>query len=293
MASTNKVATVIVTYNRIKMLEECIRAVRLQTIPCDILVINNASTDGTTDFINLQKDVQHILMSANTGGAGGFHEGMRQAVIQGYEYVWVMDDDCIPRPNALEELLKAHQIIQGQEGWLSSRCLWTDGTLCPMNIQKKTPYKNIGTFDQSMISAQIASFVSLFLPSKIIQEVGLPFKEFVIWTDDWEFTRRISMKYPCYVIRDSVVVHAMEGLTTSCIATDKEERLSRYQYCYRNEVVLYRREGIKGYCWLICKYIWHTIMTIRHGNIKRVPIIWKGFIKGTQFYPSIKYPNER
>ena len=49
---------------------------------------------------------------ANIGGAGGFNLGMRWAVEVGYEYVWVMDDDCITLKNTLQELLKAETLVR-------------------------------------------------------------------------------------------------------------------------------------------------------------------------------------
>lgn len=71
---------------------------------------------------------------------GGFHTGMDLAMKAGYEWLWIMDDDSIPNENALERLLDADHELAGAYGWLSSRALWKDGTLCRMNIQRSTPY---------------------------------------------------------------------------------------------------------------------------------------------------------
>ena len=44
-----RIAAVVVTYNRLPLLQKCIASLRGQTVDCDILVVDNASTDGTAD----------------------------------------------------------------------------------------------------------------------------------------------------------------------------------------------------------------------------------------------------
>lgn len=73
---------------------------------------------------------------SNLGGAGGFHYGMRWAVEANYDYLWVMDDDCFPKTDALEKLLSADSLLKGVYGWMSSVALWTDGRECRMNRPK-------------------------------------------------------------------------------------------------------------------------------------------------------------
>jgi len=285
----DRVAAVVVTYNRLPMLQKCIEKLVGQTEPCDILVVNNASTDGTAEWLAEYEAKNSCLHARNTGanlgGAGGFNYGMRWAVEAGYGCLWLMDDDCLPEPDALEKLLEADVLLGGEYGWLSSVALWTDGSVCNMNLQRKTPYRDIDGFVSPLTPSVMASFVSLFLRSETVAEFGLPIKEFFIWSDDWEYTRRISLKKPCYVAADSRVIHAMKSNTVVNIATDAPERLERYRYFYRNDVYLYRREGLRGWLWLIAKDCWHSAHVIRKGRLKRLPIIWKGFASGIAFSP--------
>lgn len=128
----SNVAAVVVTFNRIALVMKCLSALQTQTIPCDILLVDNASTDGKAQEVHklLGEQVQYRNTGTNLGGAGGFHYGMCWAIEAGYDYVWVMDDDCAPQPNALKELL------DGRYGFLCSAVLWTDGNACMMNRQK-------------------------------------------------------------------------------------------------------------------------------------------------------------
>ena len=283
---------VVVTYNRLELLKQNIECLRGQTVQPDILLIDNASTDGTAEWAKAQSDILYMNPGENLGGAGGFSYGMKKAAEAGYTYIWIMDDDCLPKEGALEALLRADRKLQGKYGWLSSVTLWTDGKLCPMNVQRATPYKEAVIKQTSYTEVEMASFVSLFLKRETIVQYGLPIKEFFIWTDDWEFTRRISRQEKCYVVNDSVVVHAMKNKTVVNVATDAEDRLGRYDYFYRNDVVLYRREGFKGWLWVVTKDLYHSLLVIKSGKWRRLGIIWKGFCRGILFSPDIEMEGE-
>ena len=136
----------------------------------------------------------------------------------------------------------------------------------------------------------MASFVSLFVPGSVVQEYGVPIAEFFIWSDDWEYTRRISRALPCYTVPASRVVHAMQNTAPCNIALDVPARWERYRYFYRNDVYLYRREGPAGWLWLLCKDLWHSAQgLVRPGARKayRLGIIWGGFAAGVRFAPPV------
>lgn len=295
-----KVAAVVVTYNRKKLLLENIECLLAQSYSdLEILVIDNGSTDGTEEALSCYiRDNQIIYHNTreNLGGAGGFHRGIKLACELGYEFVWVMDDDCMPTENALEEFVKADSELNGQYGFLSSKVLWTDGNVCQMNLQRRTITKNVTDFSQKRIPVVMASFVSLFFKSSIVYELGLPIKEFFIWTDDWEFTRRISRKFSCYVVTDSVVIHKSAQNIGAKIENDSLERLSRYRYLYRNDVYLYRREGIKGFFYELTRINLHMLRILfkaKNKRFKRIGMVIKGTREGRKFKPQIEYPERK
>lgn len=290
---TGKIAAVVVTYNRKELLCRCLQALHAQNQPeLDVLVFDNASTDGTEAAVR-QLALPQIFYhntGRNLGGAGGFSYGIQTAVRAGYEYLWIMDDDTLPEPGALEALLRADASLKGEYGWLSSRALTPEGADQPMNRQRKTPYLDIDGYEQPRVPSVMASFVSLFVRSRTVQRVGLPIAEFFIWSDDWEYTRRISRLLPCFTVSDSRVAHAMQNSTVVNIAADVPARWDRYRYFYRNDVYLYRREGLIGWLWILAKFSWHSaqVLISKSGRRKeRLAIIWKGFAAGVRFNPPI------
>ena len=291
----SNVAAVVVTYNRLELLRQCVDALRAQTTACDILIVDNASTDGTVNWLTSQPDLNYRNTSSNLGGAGGFHFGMRWAVEAGYDYVWVMDDDTLPKPDALQKLLEADRILGGNYGWLSSVALWTDGSECKMNRQKlkKSFYEYSPLMKYGLVQAEQATFVSLFLRSETIRQFGLPIKEYYIWGDDIEFTRRIAVRgeLPCFIAGQSQVVHAAKSNVGSDVARDDVERIGRYFYAFRNEACLYRQEGIKGRAYCFAKRCRDFLRIMWFGKSKwpRFGILFKGIWAGFFFRPSIEY----
>jgi len=134
------VCAVVVTYNRKKLLLECLEALLKQSRSLNaIYIIDNASTDGTPEALlgckyipklspsnieepweifceinnlqdfetdsNLSVMIYYVRMPVNVGGAGGFCEGVKRSYEKGYDWMWLMDDDGIPSEDCLNKLL--------------------------------------------------------------------------------------------------------------------------------------------------------------------------------------------
>lgn len=208
------IAALIVTFNRRELLEECIAAVEAQTHPVDhVLIVDNASTDGTQELVRTEyARHQFIALAENEGGAGGFHEGMKAGLEGGYEWLWVMDDDTIPQPDALEKLVERIGNVNGlpEPSILASRVVWTDGNVHPMN----PPGPNLHDIDhfvratgEGLIPLRSSTFPSMLVRTDAIRRHRLPQKHFFLWSDDIEFTLGILRDEAGYMVPASVAVH--------------------------------------------------------------------------------------
>lgn len=293
-----KVAGIVVTYNRKTLLLENIEALLNQTRKdlLTIVIIDNNSTDGTKEALEpYVKDnrIVYVNTEKNLGGAGGFHYGIRYAAEHDFDYIWVMDDDCIPTKNALEAFLDASRKLDGEYGFLASKVLWKNRDICKMNVQRVSLWRNVHDWTTPLVPVIMSSFVSLFVPTKIVREYGLPIKEFFIWTDDWEFTRRISRNLPCYLVNNSIVIHKSKNNFGANIATEEADRLDRYNYLYRNDVCLYRREGLEGFLYESLRIGLHTMKVLKDARNKkrdRLKKIYCATYKGLSFHPTIEFP---
>ena len=293
----NKVAAVVVTYNRKELLKECIEALKASTCSVDVIIVDNNSTDGTKEYIAdlIGKDVIYKRLKKNLGGAGGFSAGMKYAVKKGYEYVWIMDDDTIVKKDTLEVLLKAKDEISDDFGFISSSVKWIDGSDCKMNRQ--TYKEQISDYEKSYVMKGIypvkaATFVSLLFSSDAIKQIGLPLKEYFIWGDDKEYTLRMSNEFACYNVVDSQVVHKMNNNEGSNITKDNIGRIDRYYYAYRNDFATARSQGIKDLLIYMAGFMLNAVRIILFApsnKSKRLGIMLKGLKDGIAFRPRVRY----
>ena len=295
----NKVAAIVVTYNRLDLLKKNIEALNKVQSDCmfDVLIVDNASTDGTKEYIRTleQENIKYYNTGKNIGGAGGFNFGIKKAAEQGYKWIWLMDDDTIPVADSLQKLLDVDKQLQGQYGFLSSRVLWKDGTQCLMNCpQFKHKKINQDKLENALTPISQASFVSMFIRTETVLEVGLPIKEFFIWGDDVEYTRRISLRYEkkSYMVKASKVYHLMKINRGSNIAIDEAGRISRYRYAFRNEFYTYKQEGFGGVMYYLAKCafnIGRVLFIASSDKLKRCNVIINAMCEGESFNPPIEY----
>ena len=281
------------TYNRLPLLKECIQAVLGQTWNSfDILVIDNHSTDGTREYLQTLEgkgDISFLRLEQNTGGSGGFHIGIREALRQGYSHIWLMDDDTVPDIHAAERLLSADRLL-GEYGFLVSLPVWKDGSLCKMNLPLPGQFRREKgrILQEGLLPVRKATFVSMLLKADIVREVGLPIKEFFIWGDDQDYTERISKKYKCYLVLSSVVQHKTKNNLGSDISTDSPERIERYFYAYRNELYIAKRNGILSLGFYFVRAFYSLIKILLFSKEKkwtRVLWLFRGMIAGFFFVP--------
>lgn len=296
----NNILAVVVTYNRRTLLEECINALLQQSMKrFDILIVDNASTDDTSNlccrYVQEYDNIIYENTGKNIGGAGGFHFGMRYGVEKGYNFFWVMDDDTIAECVALEELWKAHERLNGEYGFLSSAALWSDRTLCKMNtpgMNDSFDYEEYCKIKDGLIRIERATFVSLFVKRETVEKIGLPIKDFFIWCDDIEFTNRISKQYKSYFVVRSQVLHKMKKNVGSDISTDDVERVPRYYYEYRNFSYIAKQNGMLWKLYQLYRFGHNLVNITKYSKNKRMlryKIVFKGYFSGLLFNPEVEY----
>lgn len=293
----NEVCAVVVTYNRREHVRKCITGILNQReVCCDLIVLDNGSTDGTEEMIRTEfSDCKLIYqnLGENIGCAAAQAKGIKKATLDGYRYIWLMDDDVYPHEDTLCELMKANKELEGEWGILSSVAYWLDGSICEANRQKKTLFRFMDNMDYTkrFVKVCMVSAASMFINVEAVKKVGVPISEYYIYTDDYEFSSRIGREYPLYVVTGSKVTHAMKNNMKVNIVKDTEERLDRYRYLYRNDVHCYKKFGMKGYLYLITKFVYTFCLVLfkeKSKKIEKLRILIKGYRDGMHFNPKIE-----
>lgn len=188
-----KVAAGIVTYNRLDLLKQVLAAVKKQTRQPDVIyVINNSSTDGTGEWLAEQDGIIAITQD-NVGSSGGQFTSMRTAFYNYYEWIWVMDDDVVPAPDALEKLLETadeQTVVSPMRFTLENKPYLNDTIEFNLTNPFKSFWKEIvseKTLQSKIFKATGITFEGPLFHRKLVEKIGLPKFDFFIYGDDSEY----------------------------------------------------------------------------------------------------------
>jgi GT2 family glycosyltransferase len=213
-----KIATIIVTFNRLDMLKDTIESLRNQTKKIDkIIVVNNSSSDGTEEWLNLQSDLL-VLKQDNLGSSGGQYTGWKTAYELGYEWLWVMDDDVLPELDCLEKIwdYKSENIIVAPLRYTPLGLPFVESDIKKANLSN--PFKSI--WKEMLISEDLKNekiqcdgitFEGPLLHYSVIDKIGLPQKNFFIYGDDTEYSiRALKFNIKSYIITSAKLNRRLE-----------------------------------------------------------------------------------
>jgi GT2 family glycosyltransferase len=220
----SKVVGIVVTFNRKFLLINCLKSLFNQSLGADILIVNNASTDGTFQLLKSSgyyenAKIYYLELDKNTGGAGGFYYGLKYAIENGWEWFWLMDDDAEPDRKALEYLVMCATNKNNIYGSAAISEISNRIKLCfPV---KKTIDNNKQTiiddynYLQNIEEVLWLPFLGFFINRKLVQKIGLPDKDFFIRNDDVEYSERAKLKgAKIYLVKNSVIRHPYQPSIT-------------------------------------------------------------------------------
>ena len=278
------ILAIIVTYNRLELLKECLFSLKSQVLkPNKILVINNSSDDGTLEWLKSQENIE-VITQKNSGSSGGQYRGMKFAIEENYDWIWCLDDDTICFFDTLQRLVEVANKNE-ELAYYSSLVYWNEKILHNANVP-------IIKKDTSKLGVPVISnttFVSFLFPTEFIKQLGYPYKEFFVWFDDWEFTDRLYRNGKRgYLIYDSKVIHKTKDNSAYNLNQKSETRKFNYYYGVRNDFFLRRIRSKNLYQKF--KFYFIFIKYFIKFSIKGYPVEYKrGLLSSLHFNPKIEY----
>ncbi|SCZ71973.1 Glycosyltransferase, GT2 family [Epibacterium ulvae] len=256
-----RLVAVVVTYNRLDKLK--VTLARLLDSPAEelaqVVVVNNASTDGTADWLETQDNPRlDIRTSAtNSGGAGGFESGMRHAMeTHRPDWLVVMDDDGRPEPGALAAF---HALPEGKWDAVAAAVYFPSGEICEMNRPSRNPFWSLPQFWRTLrkgrngfhiphaayqepaCAIDVTSFVGFFISRAAVEQVGYPDADLFIYGDDSIYTLELSRQGSRIGFVPDI---RFEHDFTTFVDADSGQRfrpLWKVYYHHRNLLLLYQR----------------------------------------------------
>ena len=195
-----KTASVVVTYNR---KDELIKNLREQLdqkfVPDKIFIIDNCSTDGTYDFLEscgliADERIAYHKMQDNSGGAGGFSQGVKIAYESGADWIILMDDDGRPYNTDCFKALFDYVVQHGLTP--EDRLMLNSLVLCGENEMSfggsVSEFCSMGTVRDGLLENIINPFNGTLLSKALVRQIGYPNAEFFIRADEVDYQRRAA-----------------------------------------------------------------------------------------------------
>ncbi len=246
-----KIATIVVTYNRKELLEQCLSAIEKQSfIPHTVFIIDNASTDGTDvlvkeqgycDVIREGIQYKYVRLSENTGGAGGFHAGMKLAYDskECFDAFWVMDDDGVPESNQLSLLVSYLQDYDYISPLVLDEKDHSRMAFGPLSVNELIPLTTNG-----IMVGRANPFNGILFSRRLVEKVGYPDKNMFIWGDEWQYHLRAKKSgYIPITVVDAIHYHPKDKQPRVETRGDKSIVFPIQDwklYCYCRNMVYYQ-----------------------------------------------------
>ncbi len=302
------ISAIVLTYNRKDLLTRCVDAIRAQTFACNrIIVVDNGSTDGTAEWVTERfgETVELYRLPQNTGASGGFSMAMRIGYEQGDEQIWVMDDDVVPQPDALERLVAADEFLTShgiQAPFVISDARTPEGKLTnvpeiDLTARNDLAYQTWPAFlERSLVPVRRATFVSILIKRDTLKRHGVPIAQMFMWSEDTEYTMRITRQQSGYLVGDSRVLHIRAAPGVIDIRTERDPvRIGWHYFRQRNRAYVARRfyGGRRAAVRQFIKATKVSLDLLRHGEGRKARIMLSGSWAGLFFNPKIDGVDEQ
>lgn len=277
-----KVCTIIVSYNFEKWIQPCLDSLRSSSVATEILVIDNASTDNTCNII--REKYSEVILIENTDNLGfgkANNIGLRYAIDNGFEYVFLLNQDAWIDNNMLKYLLNASQ-SNPDYGIVSPIHLNGDGDKLDFGF---STYTSLNTkADAELVSNEITEcrFINAamwLIPISILKRVGGFAPIFPHYGEDVDYTHRVKYyNYKVGFVRGAYACH------------DREFReVNRIKYFYTEyvyfitEAVNVEYSFIKGFGYSVLAAIKKSLLSMLSGKMsdsfKYISISFKLLVK--------------
>lgn len=198
---------VITTFNRSGYLKRLLDSVAaLDPAPDAVIVVDNASTDGTAELVSAASrrfpiPLLYHRMPENLGGAGGFATGMSKALANGADWLWLMDDDVVAHPDALASFgpwMDEYSCIHGRRyDDQGQPFFWQHHFNAFLGVH--LPVRGNVFADSDIFSTNVGCFEGMLVAADVVRETGLPDARFFLNGDDttygWLISRRHRIAY--------------------------------------------------------------------------------------------------
>ena len=273
-----KVITIIATHNGMPWAERCFGSLSKSIISTEIIAIDNASQDGTPNFISANfPEVNLIRNQTNLGFGKANNIGLKIAIDLQADYVFLLNQDAWINPDTISGLIQSH--VQNPEfGILSPVHLNASGTQLEAafayfvendcNPEERSKIYSRSGEEDSLIEVDFINAAAWLLPIETVLKIGGFDPLFFYTGEDTDYVNRAKYHgLKTGVQPHAIIYHDSAGHTfLRNIQNSDWFKISRLADSYK---VL--KNINRSFLWCILKSYWLlTTDTLKSLNNKRI-----------------------
>jgi teichuronic acid biosynthesis glycosyltransferase TuaG len=204
------ISVVIPAFNAANYLGEAIDSVLAQSAGnIEVIVVDDASTDGTAAVAGKYGARLRLVQQKNTGVSGARNRGVRESIGR---YVAFLDADDTWLPGKIEKQLSALEASR-HAGVCSAACLVTDQNLKPIVVEINHR-KASALEDLLLLGNVVGSVSSALIERRLLLEAG-GFDPTFSHCADWEFWIRLARRTEFVYLPEALVTYRQHGTNMS------------------------------------------------------------------------------
>ena len=267
---------IIVNYNTLELTKACIESIRYHTkdIEYEIIVVDNASTDGSIKFFSMMKDIAFIESGDNLGFGRANNLGLEHS---SGRYVLMLNSDTVIENNILTRMVKRFDVQPKDVACLGSLLLHADR--CPScsfgyykswkeEFGKKVEERNTNNIEGAQREVEYVSGADLFVRRNVAKELGLFDPDFFMYYEDMELGYRYRKSgYKSVVVNEHGIIH-LEGASSKCTYR-KICIITKSYLLYLRKTLSYGEYCVARFCIMIRRTftVWHYRWSLKDSLI--------------------------
>lgn len=209
-----RILVVIVTFNGIKWIDRCLTSLLESKHKVDTIIIDNGSSDGTQDYIQNHFPMFILKQSKTNLGFGGANNiGLKYALSNGYDYVYLLNQDAWIFPDTISKLIKASKANM-EYGIVSPLQYGGDEKNLDFGFQKI--YNSVSNLDSDIVEVPFIMAAHWFIPCVVVKKIGVFSPTFFHYGEDNNLIDRLHYHgYKVGVVNDARAVHDRQNRPVS------------------------------------------------------------------------------
>lgn len=254
--------TILINWRQPLCTLEAVSAIEKQTLKSKIIVVDNGSADDSDLLLEryLSKEVILIKLDKNYGFGSGCNSGIKCALMNGADFIWLLNNDALPESNCLEMMIQEFSkneciglvgaIIKDNTNIIKDH---SGSFMNPLTLSVKNTYLSdkINSSEYSWITG-----ACMLLSCKLINSVGFFDEDFFMYWEDADFCQRARLAGYVLAVSENAIVYHTAGTSSNDL------KLDRFEWHLKSQIRWVRKNYKWKYYGMVCIFVRHSLKSL-------------------------------